>query len=62
MPCARCGLPSRHQWSTCANGNRYLGVCARCDIALNRLALKFFRFPLAEREELMRRYVAGLAA
>ena len=63
VPCARCGVrPSVHQWSVCANGNRWLGVCTRCDIALNRLALKFFRFPQAERERLMQRYVAGLAA
>jgi hypothetical protein len=33
------------QWTICANGNRYLGVCARCDIKVNAWALKFFRVP-----------------
>jgi hypothetical protein len=44
VPCARCGKPSRFQWSVCANGNRHQGCCAECDIELNRLALTFFRF------------------
>ena len=45
VPCARCGRPSVHQWSACANGNRYVGVCADCDVKLNELALRFFRIP-----------------
>jgi transcription elongation factor Elf1 len=44
IPCARCGKPSTQQWSICSNGNRYLGVCTECDIRLNVLVLKFFRF------------------
>jgi hypothetical protein len=45
VPCFRCKQPSRHQWQICANGNRYLGVCVKCDVALNRAVLRFFRFP-----------------
>lgn len=45
VPCQRCGAPSAYQWQVCSNGNRYLGCCEACDIALNRLALRFFRFP-----------------
>ena len=56
VPCSRCGAPSVHQWQVCANGNRYLGVCLECDIALNRLALRFMR--VKEQAELMRRYEA----
>lgn len=45
VPCARCGLPSVHQWSTCANGNRWVAVCEACDLALNAIGLRFFRIP-----------------
>lgn len=48
IPCARCGAPSLHQWTICANGNRYLGVCLDCDIDLNRVALEFMRVPNAD--------------
>ena len=44
VPCARCGRPSTSQWNACANGNRYLGCCDTCDIMLNWLVLKFFKF------------------
>ncbi len=55
VPCARCGKPSKHQWNVCANDGRYLGVCEECDVALNRLALDFFRIPNAD--ELMDAYI-----
>ena len=45
VPCQRCEAPSVHQWQVCANGNRYLGVCLDCDIALNKVALEFMRVP-----------------
>lgn len=48
VPCRRCGAPSFHQWQVCANGNRWLGVCVACDVALNRVALEFMRVPNAE--------------
>jgi len=48
IPCARCGRPSRFQWTVCANGNRFMGVCERCDVDLNRVALTFFRFDHVE--------------
>lgn len=48
VPCSRCGAPSVHQWAACANGNRYVGLCATCDIGLNRVALRFMRVPHAD--------------
>ena len=54
IPCSRCGAASDRQWQVCANGNRYLGVCRRCDVEVNRLVLDFFRVP--EREKLLERY------
>jgi hypothetical protein len=45
VPCARCGKPSRFQWNICSDGNRWRGVCTCCDVALNRLALRFIRDP-----------------
>jgi hypothetical protein len=45
IPCARCGKPSRFQWNVCAdnvNGRpQFRGLCVDCDIALNRLAMRF---------------------
>lgn len=49
VPCHRCGKPSSAQWSVCALGSQYLGVCARCDVALNRTVLRFFGVAGAER-------------
>jgi len=45
VPCARCGEASAYQWQVCANDNRWMGVCARCDVALNALVLRWFRMP-----------------
>ncbi len=44
IPCKRCGEPSVEQWQICADGNQYRGLCVKCDIALNELVLRFFRF------------------
>ena len=41
IPCFRCGKPSSQQWQICALNNEYKGVCAECDIELNRIVLKF---------------------
>jgi hypothetical protein len=45
VPCAGCGKRSVHQWSCCANYQRKIPVCLDCDIALNEMALAFFRAP-----------------
>jgi hypothetical protein len=58
VPCSRCGAPSHHQWQCYANDNRWLGVCERCDVDLNELALAFFRVP--GRRALMKAYRASL--
>lgn len=60
VPCARCGKPSAHQWQVCANGRRYLGVCAACDIGLNAVALEYMRVPGAD--ELLAAYIEAKAA
>lgn len=60
VPCARCGEPSSQQWQVCANGNRWLGICWPCDVALNRLALEFMRVPNAE--TLIAAYAEGTEA
>jgi|TARA_Y100000310_G_scaffold333960_1_gene412608 NAD-dependent SIR2 family protein deacetylase len=44
ISCKRCGKSSTQQWQVCANNNLYLGVCDRCDIELNKMVLRFFRF------------------
>lgn len=54
MKCQRCGDKAVFQWNCCANGNRWLPVCEACDIALNKMAMEFFRLP--NRKQLLRRY------
>lgn len=50
----RCGKRGAFQWNCCANDNRWVAVCVDCDVALNEMALAFFRVP--GREFLMARY------
>lgn len=45
VACQRCGRPAVHQWSICALDNRYVGICAACDIELNALVLRFMNVP-----------------
>lgn len=56
IACAHCGESSVYQWQVCSNGNRWQGLCARCDIALNKIALRFMRHPHAA--EMLKRYAA----
>jgi hypothetical protein len=56
VACARCGKPSRYQWNCCATGNRWMAICEACDIDLNRVVLRFFRFP--DWRALLARYAA----
>lgn len=44
LPCFRCGEKAHHQWQICADGNLYRPVCLDCDIALNKLVLRWMRF------------------
>lgn len=60
IPCARCGQPAHFQWQACADRRIYRGVCARCDILLNALVLRFFRDPA--RAAKMRAYAAQVRA
>lgn len=45
VPCCRCGKPSTQQWQICSDGNQWRGLCKECDIELNKLVLKFMKFP-----------------
>lgn len=47
VPCLRCGKPSAHQWNICSLPG-YHGICADCDVALNRLVLGFMGAPEAD--------------
>jgi hypothetical protein len=43
LRCARTGCKNRaeFQWQICADGNQYRPLCRECDIALNRIVLRF---------------------
>lgn len=45
--CIRCGEQAIYQWQICADGNNYRPICVLCDIALNRMVLKFMKHPHA---------------
>lgn len=46
VACFRCGAkPSAGTWQVCADGNQYRAVCHDCDVALNRVVLKWMRDP-----------------
>ncbi len=57
VPCLRCGKPSSRQWQICSLGNRYAGVCTKCDIELNELVLKFMG--IKDYEKIMLYYKAA---
>lgn len=53
--CQQCGkLGAVHQWSSCANGNRYVAVCLDCDFAVNEILLSFLG--IKHRPQLMAAY------
>ena len=54
IPCLRCGTPSAQQFNICALGERFYGVCTRCDIGINRAVLCYIRYP--QRRMIMRAY------
>lgn len=45
LKCYRCGAQAEYQWSACADGNIWRPLCARCDVGLNAVALKFMHDP-----------------
>lgn len=47
IPCAHCGAASTSQWQICANDNRYMGVCTKCDIKINAMVSRFMNLPEA---------------
>lgn len=44
VKCFRCNNKADFQWTICADGNQYRPVCVHCDIALNKMVLKFMKF------------------
>lgn len=48
MACIRCGGKAKFQWQICSDGNNYRPICTACDVALNRLVLKWMKHPQAQ--------------
>ena len=44
IPCFRCGAPGYHQWQVCSDRRLYRVLCSPCDIALNKLVLRWMGF------------------
>lgn len=42
--CFRCGDSAEYQWNACADGNTWRPLCAKCDLGLNVLVLKWLGF------------------
>lgn len=47
IPCAHCKQPSTAQWEICANDNKYMGVCQKCDVKINIMVGRFMNLPEA---------------
>jgi hypothetical protein len=58
--CCRCGEKAVYQWNCCANGNWWVPLCVKCDVAINRVMLRFMRHP--NERLLMERYKLKVAA
>lgn len=54
IPCKRCGKPSTQQWQVCALDNMFMGICTKCDIALNEIVLIFFN--IKNRQRIIKKY------
>lgn len=55
LPCARCSKPASQQWQICSDDRLHRPICDACDIALNRLVLRWMGFK--DWREKMRRYI-----
>ena len=49
LPCIRCGEKAVYQWQICSDGNNYRPICVKCDVALNRMILRWMKHPEAKR-------------
>lgn len=58
VPCARCGSPARYQWNICSDGNLFRPICEACDVALNRLVLRWMGFK--DWRNKIRRYIENM--
>lgn len=45
LKCVRCDRKASSQFKICSDGSIWRPLCLFCDIELNRVALKFMRFP-----------------
>lgn len=54
MKCASCTQRAEYQWNCCANGNYWVPLCARCDVMMNDLMMRFVNHP--HHGKLMKRY------
>jgi hypothetical protein len=50
LPCVRCAKPALFQWNACADGNLWRPICGKCDVALNRMVLRWMGDPLADKK------------
>ncbi len=57
LKCCRCEEKADSQWNCCANGNRWLPLCAQCDVLLNRLVMEYFNFPKRQVGKIMATYI-----
>ena len=42
--CYRCKKKATQSWNICSDGNKLRWVCLKCDVEINEMLLKFFRF------------------
>lgn len=56
LKCFRCKKnEATQQWQVCADNNTFREICDSCDVDLNEMVLKFFRF--TDWKEKLNKYV-----
>lgn len=54
VPCVRCGGKAQAQWQICSDHGQFRALCARCDVELNELVMRWVWGD--SREDDLRRY------
>jgi len=39
--CVRCGERATYQWQMCSDGNVFRPLCAKCDVELNEMVMRW---------------------
>lgn len=58
LKCFRCDNKAEYQWQICSDNRAYRPICKECDIKLNKVVLRFMKFP--DWEEKLNKYIQSI--